>query len=82
MRLGKDFRRFGSLIIVAGLALAAPGAVASDNADRFHVGRGAAGPPDLYSASDFGGIGLLQTRTARFGPDGMIWATAGYADPY
>ena len=27
---------------------------------------------DLYSVNDFGGIGLLQTRTARMAPDGQV----------
>lgn len=39
---------------------------------------------DVYipSASDFGGVGLMQTRTARFGPDGQL--DVGYSEvmPY
>jgi hypothetical protein len=34
------------------------------------------------SAGDFGGIGLLQTRTARFGEDGRFEFGTTYVDPY
>jgi len=34
------------------------------------------------SASDFGGIGLLQTRTARFGPDGQFDVGVSQVFPY
>jgi len=34
------------------------------------------------SANDFGGIGLLQTRTARFGADGGFEAGTTFVDPY
>ena len=34
------------------------------------------------SANDFGGIGLLQTRTARFGSDGSFEAGTTFIDPY
>lgn len=36
----------------------------------------------IPSASDFGGVGLMQTRTARFGPDGQL--DVGYSEimPY
>jgi len=43
-----------------------------------------ADPVDPYvpSASDFGGVGLLQTRTARFGPDGQMDVGYSSIDPY
>jgi hypothetical protein len=34
------------------------------------------------TANDFGGIGLLQTRTARFAPDGQFDFGASVVDPY
>ncbi len=34
------------------------------------------------SASDFGGVGLLQTRTARFAPDGTVDVGASFIEPY
>ena len=34
------------------------------------------------SPSDFGGVGLLQTRTARFGPDGQFNFGASRIEPY
>ena len=34
------------------------------------------------SASDFGGVGLLQTRTARFGPDGQFDVGFSLIQPY
>jgi hypothetical protein len=34
------------------------------------------------SMSDFGGVGLLQTRTARFHPDGQFDVGASIVDPY
>jgi len=37
---------------------------------------------NTVSANDFGGIGLLQTRTARFGPDGGFQAGTTFVDPY
>ncbi len=37
---------------------------------------------DLYSVNDFGGVGLLQTRTARFSPDGIVQAGSNWADPF
>jgi hypothetical protein len=36
----------------------------------------------IPSASDFGGVGLLQTRTARFGPDGMFDVGYSFIFPY
>jgi Exopolysaccharide biosynthesis protein YbjH len=35
-----------------------------------------------YSVNDFGGIGLLQTRTARFSPDGEFFIGASFINPY
>jgi hypothetical protein len=37
---------------------------------------------DEYSVNDFGGIGLLQTRTARFAPDGQLNMGASFVNPY
>ena len=37
---------------------------------------------DSVSANDFGGIGLMQTRTARFGRDGGFEAGTSFVDPY
>ena len=37
---------------------------------------------DRYSANDYGGIGLLQTRTARFAPDGQFEIGASFVNPY
>lgn len=37
---------------------------------------------DHVSSSDFGGVGLLQTRTARFGPDGQLDVGASLVDEY
>ena len=34
------------------------------------------------SANDFGGVGLLQTRTARFHADGTLDVGASFVDPY
>jgi len=40
-------------------------------------------PADLsVSVNDFGGVGLLQTRTARFSPDGQFDFGASVVDPY
>jgi hypothetical protein len=36
----------------------------------------------IPSASDFGGVGLMQTRTARFGPDGQLDIGFSKIDPY
>jgi len=36
----------------------------------------------IPSASDFGGVGLLQTRTARFGPDGQFDVGYSFIFPY
>jgi len=35
-----------------------------------------------YSVNDFGGVGLLQTRTARFAPDGEFFVGASFINPY
>jgi Exopolysaccharide biosynthesis protein YbjH len=35
-----------------------------------------------YSVNDFGGIGLLQTRTARFSPDGEFFIGASFINPH
>ncbi len=37
---------------------------------------------DRYSTNDYGGIGLLQTRTARFAPDGQFEIGASFINPY
>ncbi len=37
---------------------------------------------DWVSASDFGGVGLMQTRTARFGTDGVLDIGTSFVDPY
>lgn len=37
---------------------------------------------DIYSANDFGGVGLLQTRTARFAPDGSFEVGASFVNPF
>ena len=37
---------------------------------------------DLYSVNDFGGIGLLQTRTARMAPDGQVELGFTAVPPY
>lgn len=37
---------------------------------------------DEYSVNDFGGIGLMQTRTARFAPDGQLNIGASFVNPY
>lgn len=37
---------------------------------------------DIYSANDFGGVGLLQTRTARFGQDGQFSVGISLLNPY
>lgn len=37
---------------------------------------------DLYSTNDFGGVGLLQTRTARFGQDGQFTVGGSFLNPY
>ena len=34
------------------------------------------------SMNDFGGVGLLQTRTARFGPDGLLDVGGSFVDEY
>lgn len=41
-----------------------------------------AGPPATPSTNDFGGIGLLQTRTARMAPGGTVEAGAAAVSPY
>ncbi|MFQ5535118.1 MAG: YjbH domain-containing protein [Sphingomonadales bacterium] len=38
--------------------------------------------PDIYSANDFGGVGLLNMRTARFAPDGKLEVGASFVNPY
>lgn len=45
---------------------------------------GAAAAPQAYTPSitDYGGVGLLQTRTARFGDEGLFTIGASFADPY
>lgn len=37
---------------------------------------------DIYSSGDFGGVGLLQTRTARFGLDGQFTVGMSLENPY
>jgi hypothetical protein len=37
---------------------------------------------DQYTTNDYGGIGLLQTRTARFAPDGEFEIGASFVNPY
>lgn len=37
---------------------------------------------DLYSTNDFGGVGLLQTRTARFAQDGQFTVGGSFLNPY
>jgi hypothetical protein len=37
---------------------------------------------DIYSTNDFGGIGLINMRTARFAPDGQYEIGASFVEPY
>ena len=39
-------------------------------------------PEEKVSVGDFGGVGLLQMRTARFGPDGLFKLGYSRVDPY
>ncbi|MEQ9639180.1 MAG: YjbH domain-containing protein [Alphaproteobacteria bacterium] len=39
-------------------------------------------PAHAPSAGDFGGVGLMQTRTARFQPDGTLDVSTVFVDPY
>jgi len=39
-------------------------------------------PPNTASSNDYGGVGLLQTRTARFRDDGGLDVGAVRIDPY
>jgi len=41
----------------------------------------AAEPPDVPSLSNYGGAGLLDTRTARFYPDGQLVFTTSFTEP-
>jgi hypothetical protein len=38
--------------------------------------------PDIYTVNDFGGVGLLQTPTARFAPDGQLHVGGSRVAPY
>lgn len=38
--------------------------------------------PDIFSKNDYGGVGLLQTRTARFAPDGEFEVGTSFINPY
>lgn len=58
--------------IALGAVVAIAGPVAARNLDS----------QDLYSIGDFGGIGALQTRTARFAPDGMFHFGVTNVEPY
>jgi hypothetical protein len=40
------------------------------------------GPVNWSTSNDFGGVGLLQNRTARFRPDGELDVGAVFLDPY
>lgn len=66
-------RRFirATLAAAASLVLAAGGAAAQS-----------ANPAHAPSAGNFGGVGLMQTRTARFQPDGTLDVTTIFVDPY
>ena len=59
-----------ALVLVAGAVLIERSVVASG--EQFYV----------PSAGDFGGVGLLQTRTARFAPDGQLDVGVSEIDPY
>ena len=87
-RRGRPRRvRIGSALVAAGLmglvALApAPPARAEDVWHLIHPTRPILDEPDFYSASDFGGVGLLETRTARFGPDGLFDVSGSFVGVY
>lgn len=38
--------------------------------------------PESYSVNDFGGVGLIQTPTARFAPDGQVYFGGSRVEPY
>jgi len=82
MRLGGKSFAWILAVALGVLAGAAPTAVASDIFSIFHPNRQINDEEDFYSSSDFGGVGLLQTRTARFGPDGQMDVGATFADEY
>jgi len=84
MRLGgRSFAwTLGAGIVLGVLGGAGPNAVASDVFSIFYPNRPINDEEDLYSSTDFGGVGLLQTRTARFGPDGQMDVGASFVDEY
>ncbi len=68
-RLGRQ-RKVGAFLFLAGLSTHA---IAADPWEPF---------PASFSPGDFGGVGLLQTPTARFAPDGQITLGANHVQPY
>ena len=62
---------FASCIVAAAAAPYARSAAEPEPKDERYV-----------SMNDFGGVGLLQTRTARFGPDGLLDVGGSFVDRY
>ena len=66
-------RRHAIRLGVSLLALCAHRAVAAEEWEPF---------PETYTTNDFGGVGLIQTPTARFAPDGQLSFGGSRTAPY
>ena len=75
-------RWLGALLASSALNLAPLPASSADIFSLFRPNHPIVDEEDFFSSSDFGGVGLLQTRTARFGPDGQFDFGGSVVDEY
>ncbi|MCG8691607.1 MAG: YjbH domain-containing protein, partial [Minwuiales bacterium] len=71
-----------ALLLSTAIALIPGAALAADIFSVFRPNLPIADEEDFFSSGDFGGVGLLQTRTARFGPDGQFDFGGSSVDEY
>ncbi len=82
-RRARKSRRFLAALLASTALSLAPGAAGAETVfSLFQPKRFYADEEDFFSSGDYGGVGLLQTRTARFGPDGQFDFGASSVDEY
>lgn len=82
VRRSTSNRLLAVLLASSALSVLPHSAYSADIFSLFRPNQPIVDEEDFFSSSDFGGVGLLQTRTARFGPDGQFDFGGSVVDEY